>query len=87
MDRLARIVDELRATIADLSAGSLTPAGVDAAVPLFDYGYVDSLSAVVLIERVRHRWGVEVSEVDLVGRLHTLEALGAFIASEAGAER
>jgi hypothetical protein len=35
----------------------------------------------VLIERVRTRWGVEVSEVDLVGRCHTLDALAKFIAA------
>jgi acyl carrier protein len=83
MDRRTRIVDELRGIVVDLSQGALGPADVDAAVPLFDFGYVDSLSAVELIERIRVRWGVEISEVDLVGRCHTLDALAGFVAAHA----
>lgn len=82
-DRTERIVEALRGAIADLSDGALAPGDLDPTAPLFDAGYVDSLSAVVLIERIRTRWGVAVSEVDLVGRLHTLRALGTFIATHA----
>lgn len=83
MDPRTRIVDELRDVVAELSEGGLTADAVDTAVPLFDFGYVDSLTAVVLIERIRARWGIEVSEVDLVGRLHTLDALAAHVAAHA----
>lgn len=83
MDRRTRIVDELRGIVVDLSEGALRPDDVDTTAPLFDFGYVDSLSAVELIERVRTRWGVEVSEVDLVGRCHTLGALAEFVAARA----
>jgi acyl carrier protein len=81
MDPRTRIVDELRSIVAELSEGGVTADAVDTAAPLFDFGYVDSLTAVVLIERVRTRWGVEISEIDLVGRLHTLDALGEFVAA------
>jgi acyl carrier protein len=68
--------------VVELSGGSLVPEAVDPAAALFDAGYVDSLSAVILTERVRLRYGVTVSEIDLVGRLHTLEALASFIAAQ-----
>ena len=81
-DRRARIIEELRATLAELSDGTFAPASIDPSAPLFDFGYVDSLAAVVLIERVRASYGVTISEVDLVGRCHTLDALATFIAAQ-----
>lgn len=83
-DRSARIAEELRTTLAQLSDGTLDPADIDGSASLFDYGYVDSLGAVVLIERVRASYGVTISEVDLVGRCHTLDALATFIAAQQG---
>ena len=82
MDRRAQILDELRHAVVELSDGSLAPEAVDPGAAVFDAGYVDSLSAVILIERVRLRYGVTISEVDLVGRLHTLDALASFIAAQ-----
>ena len=81
-DPRARIVEDLRATLVELSDGMLAPAAIDPSAPLFDFGYVDSLAAVVLIERVRASYGVTISEVDLVGHCHTLDALAAFIAAQ-----
>lgn len=87
MDRTAQITAELREVVAELSKGKIAAATVDVTVPLLDFGYVDSLSLVVLIERIQVRWGVEIPEIDLVGRLSTLDALGGFIATRARAER
>ncbi|HEY8516463.1 MAG TPA: acyl carrier protein [Candidatus Binatia bacterium] len=79
----AKIRDELRACILEISDGKLREDEIDPQAPLFDFGYVDSLSSVRLLETIRATWGVEVAEVDLVGRLGTIEALARHIAATA----
>jgi len=79
------IVDELRRQVVELSNGELPEQAIDASAPLLDYGYVDSLSAVTLIHFVEERYGVSVSEIDLIGPLNSLEALARHIGSQTGA--
>jgi len=78
----AAIAAVLKEHVVALSDGKLDD-DIDLKAPLFDYGYVDSLSSVSLIEMIRERYAVDVSEVELVGRLNTLEALARFVAGKA----
>jgi len=71
---------ELRAVLVAQSAGTLTDDSIDPAAPLLQFGYLDSLSAVNFVEQVRVRYGVELSEDDLVGELSTLGAVARFVA-------
>lgn len=69
------IVDELRQKVAELSEGKLTADGIDPAGHLFDYGYVDSLTAVVFMAYVEERWGVAIEDVELLEKLNTVRAI------------
>ena len=48
---------------------------IDPAEHLYDAGYVDSQSSVALLAFIEEEWGLVISEVDLVGRLSSLDAL------------
>lgn len=81
------ILAELRADLAERSNGALASASIDPGAPLLQYGYLDSLSAVSFVEHVRVRYGVHISEDDLVGRLSTLDAVARFVATNRGRSR
>ena len=53
-------------------------------VSMCDAGYIDSIRAADLLAHVQQRYGARVPEVELVGRLSTLDALIAHIAGGAG---
>lgn len=76
------VLEELAEHIVAMADGKLTRDALDASAPLFDYGYIDSLSSVSLLELIRERYRVDVAEVELVGRLNTLDALARFVAAE-----
>ncbi len=42
---------------------------------MLDAGYLDSMNSLSLLDFIEDRWGIVVPEVELVGRLATLEAL------------
>ena len=71
----AEIEAALRSFMAERSDGVFTPDGFDATEHLFDAGYIDSMNSLSLLAFIEERYGVEVSEVDLVGSLSTLAAL------------
>ena len=71
----AQIADDLRQQLAELSEGKLSADSIDEAGHLFDYGYVDSLSAVTFLAQIEDRYGVRIDDVDLVERLNTLRAI------------
>ena len=48
---------------------------IDPAASLIDHGYLDSLSAASFLAQIEEEYGIEITEVDLVGRLASLEAL------------
>lgn len=58
-----------------LSEGELTRGDLDPTAPLLDRGYVDSLSAVMLLDDIRVRWGVEIEDIELIESLTTLGAI------------
>jgi acyl carrier protein len=71
----AAILDELRAAIISCSATPLTPELIDVDGDLFELGYVDSVSAASFVDQVERRFGVTISDAELVGRLHNLAAI------------
>jgi acyl carrier protein len=70
-----QIAGELRLLLAELSEGKLSADAIDEAGHLFDYGYVDSLTAVTFLAQIEDRYGVRVDDVDLVERLYTVRAI------------
>lgn len=49
-------------------------------VHLFDYGYVDSFGAVTIIDFIKERFGVEITDSDLVTReLNTINEVATLI--------
>lgn len=69
------IAQELRGEIAERSDVELAPDAIDPNEALYDAGYVDSMSAITLLSFIQERYAVDIPEVDLVGRLSTLNAL------------
>lgn len=74
MDQAA-IVDELRSQIVEYSEGKLREEEVDAGQSILDQGYVDSLSAVMLLAHIEERWGVTIEDTELLEGLNTLDAM------------
>jgi acyl carrier protein len=73
------IVRELRDEVARLSEGKLASDGIDPGEHLFDCGYVDSLSAVMLLAHIEDRYGVLIEDVELIESLTTLDAIAAHV--------
>ena len=69
------VLDWLRATVARLSRDHLPPDAIDLRAHLLDSGYIDSLSSTELLAGIERQFGVRIDEMDIVGRLCTLEAL------------
>jgi acyl carrier protein len=68
-------VDWLRASVSRISRDHVQPGDIDIRAHLLDSGYVDSLSATELLAGIERQFGVRIQEVDIVGRLCTIEAL------------
>jgi acyl carrier protein len=77
------VLDMLRATVSRISRDHLPPETLDVRAHLLDSGYVDSLSATELLADIERRYGVRIDEMDIVGRLCTIEALAREIESHA----
>jgi acyl carrier protein len=69
------VLDMLRATVSRISRDHLPPETLDLRAHLLDSGYIDSLSATELLTEIERRYGVRIGEMDIVGRLCTIEAL------------
>jgi acyl carrier protein len=69
------ILDELRAMVVSCSAAPLTPELIDVDGDLLELGYVDSVTAASFVDQVERRFGVTISDAELVGRLHSLAAI------------
>ena len=73
------IADALRRYLVELSEERLSYGGIDPERHLFDHGYVDSLSAVMLLAHIEERWGVQIEDVELIESLTSVNALAARI--------
>ena len=80
---LAPIDQALREVIAEQSDGAHTPDGIEGAAPLLDDGYLDSMSSVKVLLFIEETYGVAIEEVELTGRLNTLNALVQHVAENA----
>lgn len=69
------LIESLRVNLAQISDGKLSPADIDSSQHVFDYGYIDSLSAVMFLAQIEERYGIRIDDVDLVERYNTLEAI------------
>ena len=74
------IVAGLAQQLAELSEGKVAASGIDAKGHLFDYGYVDSLSAVMFLAHIEEKYGVHIEDMDLVEKYTTLEAIARHVA-------
>jgi acyl carrier protein len=77
------VLDTLRATVSRISRDHVPPESLDIRGHLLDSGYIDSLSATELLADIERRYGVRIGEMDIVGRLCTIEALAREIESRA----
>jgi acyl carrier protein len=77
------VCQRLRLQVATLSDGRLAADAIDPAAHLFDHGYLDSLSAATFLAQIEDDYGIAITEVDLVGRLASLEALARHLHREA----
>ena len=81
-------VDWLRANVSRISRDHVPPEDIDIRAHLLDSGYVDSLSATELLAGIERQFGVRIQEMDIVGRLCSIEALAREIDARAnGAAR
>jgi acyl carrier protein len=73
------IAEALRRYLAQLSDGKLAFDEIDPSGHLFDFGYIDSLSAVTFMAHVEENYGVRLDDLDLVERFTSLQALAAHL--------
>ena len=73
-DPVAARIAELCEILAEVSEGKLPASEIDPSGHLFDYGYLDSLSAVTFIAMVEERYDVTIEDDEFVERLHTVDA-------------
>ena len=76
-----QIVAELKQQLAELSEGKLEAGAIEATGHLFDYGYVDSLSAVMFLAHIEEHYGVHIEDMDLVEKFTTLDAIARHVAA------
>lgn len=72
-----QILELLRQDLVEISEGKLAGHDIDPKGHLFDYGYLDSLTAVTFLARIEQRFGVVIEDLDLLDNLTTLDALSA----------
>lgn len=76
------IVAALKQQLAELSDGKLPASAIDGKGHLFDYGYIDSLSAVMFLAHIEEKYGVRIEDMDLVEKYTTLEALARHVVEQ-----
>jgi len=74
----------LRSTVSRISRDHIPAADLDLHAHLLDSGYIDSLSATELLAEIERSYRVRLDEMQLVGRLCTLDALAREIEGRAG---
>jgi acyl carrier protein len=76
------VLQDLRRCICANAEPPLEEEGIDTRLHMYDAGYVTSVTAADLLVYIEDRYGIEISEVDLVGRLDSLDALVAHITAQ-----
>lgn len=73
--RADSIREALKGKLAELSEGKLRADEIDSGAQLLDYGYVDSLSAVMFLAYVEERWGVRIDDMEVLEKYHSLDRI------------
>ncbi len=81
------VLDNLADCVVRIGQGRFDRAAIDPRAHLFDAGYIDSLSSAELLSHIERRYQLRLPEVQLVGRLCTLEALAREIEAQIGPAR
>lgn len=77
----AQVKDTLREYIVKQFSVPANDPEFNDTVHLFDYGYVDSFGAVDLVSFVQEKFGVTVSQSDLIAYpMNTIDEIGDFVA-------
>jgi acyl carrier protein len=76
---VAAVLAELTGVVVAGAEGRLAAADVDADANVFDYGYLDSVGLTAFLAAVETRFGVSISDEELVTRLTTLRAMAAHV--------
>jgi len=73
------LLAELTAILIELADGQLDGVEIDPSGHIFEFGYVDSLSAVMFLSHVAEHYGVEIDDMELIERFHSLDLLVAHL--------
>jgi len=71
----SELIELLRTDLVEISEGKLALDEIDPDGHLFDFGYVDSLSAVVFLARIEDRFGLRIEDLALIESLTSLSAI------------
>lgn len=77
------VLTDLCRYICATSSDALVEADIDPSLPMYDAGYVDSITGADLLVHIETQYGLFIPETDLVGRLCSLDALAQHIADSA----
>lgn len=75
------LIQTLCEELVEISEGELSLGEIDPRAHLFDFGYVDSLRAVMLLGKIEEKFGIEIDDVEFVEELTTVEAIAARVLS------
>lgn len=78
------VLELLKATVSRVSRDHIPVDQLDVRAHLLDSGYIDSLTATELLAEIERRYRVRIEEMDIVGRLSTLDALAREIEARTG---
>jgi acyl carrier protein len=75
------VLSELQVFVRESLPDGLDGEEIEAGVNIFDAGYVNSISGAELLAHIQSRYGVNIAESELIGRLDSLGALARHVAS------
>lgn len=80
----ATIVNDLRLKVAELSEGRIASSAIDPSKPMLEYGYIDSLTAVMLLAHIEETWGIDIDETELLQTAPTLNGIADLVGQRRG---
>lgn len=76
-----QILEDLVAHICSTMPDPRSPDEIDIRLHMYDAGYLTSITAADLLVHVDARYGIDISETQLIGPLQNLDALARYVAS------
>ncbi len=80
----ATILNDLRSKVAALSEGRIAASAIDPSMPMLECGYIDSLTAVMLLAHIEETWEVEIDETELLQTAPTLQGIADLVEQRRG---